>query len=79
MAKKTKTLPKSMQDRPTALKELFQRLHSRKQWVKVGVMAEIETWVFGPTSITANVRYDDLKLLLTNGWFDQNIITWFLA
>ncbi|KAJ9542611.1 hypothetical protein OSB04_029117 [Centaurea solstitialis] len=46
IAKKTKMLsksiPKSMQDRPTTMKELFQRLHSRQEWVKVGVMAEIE-------------------------------------
>ena len=35
--------------------------------------------IFGPTSVPVNVKYDNLKLLMTNGWLDQNIITWFLA
>ncbi|KAJ9536260.1 hypothetical protein OSB04_un000560 [Centaurea solstitialis] len=83
IAKKTKMLPKSMpksmQDRPTAMKELFQRLHSKKDWVRLGVVAEIEEGVFGPTRVRVDIGYDDLKDLMTNGWLDQNIITWFLA
>ncbi|KAI3746871.1 hypothetical protein L6452_09313 [Arctium lappa] len=79
IVKKTKALPKLMQDRPPAMKELFQCLHSSKEWPTTGVTVLVEAGVLGHTSMHIGVEYDDLKLLMTNGWLDQNIIAWYLT
>lgn len=63
------------------MKDLFRRLRSNAQWVKNGVTVEVEVeaGVFGPMSMSIGVEYRDLELLITKGWLDQNIITWFMA
>ena len=58
---------------------LRKRLHLNQEWVKNGVTAHVEAGVFSPTEIHIAVKYSDLKDLMTNGWLDQSIITWFLA
>lgn len=79
MAKKLKLLPKEIRDRPTVMKDLYRRLRSNAEWVKNGVTVEVNAGVFGPTSISIAVDYRDLELLITKGWLDQSIITWFMA
>ena len=74
-----KPLPKEIQDRPAVMKDLFRRLRSNAQWVKNGITIQIGAGVFGPKNMSIVVEYDDLKLLITKGWLDQNVITWFMA
>ncbi|KAI3702641.1 hypothetical protein L6452_28389 [Arctium lappa] len=50
-----------------------------KEWPTIGVTVLVEVGVLGHTFMHIGVEYDDLKLLMTNGWLDQNIIAWYLA
>ena len=79
MVKKLKPLPKEIQNRPVVMKDLFRGLRSNAQWVKNGVTLQIKAGVFSPKNISIVVEYDDLKLLITKGWLDQNVITWFMV
>ncbi|KAJ9558235.1 hypothetical protein OSB04_012849, partial [Centaurea solstitialis] len=71
---KMKPLPKE-----NCMTGLRQRLHCNKEFVKNGVTTHVEAGVFGPSETHIAVKHSDLEDLMTNGWLDQSIITWFLA